>query len=181
MSNWKVKGRKINIHPTAKIHPTAILMGWVDIHEGVEIGPYCVIGANPERNGWENEEGCVEIFDYAQLKGFNTVDAGSENQTFIGKRTKLLKHAHVGHDADIWNDVVLSCGSRIGGHAIIHNHCNIGLNASVHQWKEVPKGVMLGMNSCITKKTRLEEYAIYAGVPAKYIGENKVLKQRLGL
>lgn len=167
------------IHSKAEIHHTAIIYPNVVIDENVKIGPYCVIGAPAERDGeWEGKG--VYIGRNAVLHGFNTVDAGTKIFTFIGDNTQLLKHAHVGHDAMIGQNCVLSCGSRIGGHADISDYCNIGLNASVHQWVKVPTGVMLGMNSCITKKTELGPYNIYAGVPARFIKQNTVLLKRLG-
>lgn len=168
------------IHPTASIHPTAVIHANVTIEKNVRIGAYCIVGAPAERSGkWESKG--VTINEGAILHGLNTVDAGTERRTQIGKNTQLLKQAHVGHDALIGNNCVLSCGSRIGGHATINHYCNIGLNASVHQWLEVPVGVMLGMNSCLTKKADCKKYEIWAGVPARYIKENKVLKQRLGI
>ena len=166
------------IHTTADIHPTAIIYPDVTIGENVKIGAYCIVGAPAERNGNHQGKGVI-IQKGVILHGLNTVDAGTENPTTIGRHSQLLKGAHVGHDAFLRHNVTLSCGAKIGGHAYIDEFCNIGLNASVHQIKRVPRGVMLGMNSCITKKTELKEFSIYAGVPARYIGENKILKQRL--
>ena len=166
------------IHNSAFVERTAIIYPNVIIEEDVYIGPYCIIGAPAERDGdWEGKG--VIIRKGAKLHGFNTVDAGTENPTEIDENTQLLKQAHVGHDAYIGKNCVLSCGSRIGGHAKLSDYCNIGLNASVHQWLEVPAGVMLGMNSCLTKKVHLESFVIYGGVPAKKIKTNQVGLNRM--
>lgn len=169
---------KAEIHPTAKVHPSCVIYENVVIEENVEIGPLCIIGAPAEKKGSEYNAGVI-IKKGAKLQGHNTVDSGSLTSTIIHEGVWMLKHAHVGHDAFIGKDTILSCGSKIGGHATIHKNCNIGLNASIHQYKEVPEGVMVGMNSCVTKKLQLKPFTIYAGVPAKEIKENTVLIQRL--
>ena len=101
-----------------------------------------------------------------------TVDAGAERPTVIGKNCYLMKHSHVGHDAILCRNVVISCGAKVGGHTVIDVDCNIGLNAAIHQKVTIPKGCMIGASAFIGKKTILQPYRKYAGVPAKDIGEN---------
>jgi len=80
--------------------------------------------------------------------------------------------ADVGHDAILKNGVTLSCGAKIGGHSVIGENTNIGLNATIHQKLNIPEGCMIGMGAVVTKKTELSRNCKYAGVPAKFIGFN---------
>jgi acyl-[acyl carrier protein]--UDP-N-acetylglucosamine O-acyltransferase len=159
------------IHKTAVVHPTAIIYDNVVIEENVHIGPYCIIGAPAEWKGKESTKG-VRIGYGSILTGLVTVDAGVEQTTFVGPKCYIMKHAHIGHDAFIYNDVTVSCGAKIGGHAIIGKNNNIGLNAVVHQKKEIPPNCMIGMGSVITKGLVMKAGMKYAGNPAKLLGEN---------
>lgn len=160
------------IHPSANIHPTAIIGENVVIEANVYIGPYCIVGAPPEHKRHRGEDAGVIICEGSTLTGLVTVDAGTKTPTTIGENCYLMKHSHVGHDAELKDDVTLACGAKIGGHAIIHNRANIGLNATIHQFKEIPEGVMIGMGSVVTKNQTLTEWRKYAGVPVKDIGSN---------
>jgi UDP-N-acetylglucosamine acyltransferase len=83
-----------------------------------------------------------------------------------------MKHSHVGHDAELKDGVTLSCGAKIGGHSIIGENTNIGLNAVIHQKVEVPEGCMIGASGFVGKKSVLKPFTKYAGVPVKEIGSN---------
>lgn len=157
------------------IHPTAVIGPNVKLGSNNYIGPQCIIGYPAEhRDFWDKPVGQVEIGDNNIFTGLVTIDASTENVTYIGNDCWFLKHSHVGHDAVIGDGVTVSCGAKIGGQAIIHPKCNIGLNACIHQWVEVPEGCMIGMNAAVTKKLVMEEYRKYAGVPAKDIGPNNL-------
>lgn len=155
------------------IHPTAIIGSNVKLGKNNYIGPYCIIGFPAEHKAyWDGPIGEVVIGDNNKFTGLVTIDAGTVDVTTIGNNCWFLKHSHVGHDAQIKDGTVLSCGVKIGGHAIIENNCNIGLNATIHQRMTVPEGCMIGMNAVVTKKSVLNKYKKYAGVPVKEIGDN---------
>jgi UDP-N-acetylglucosamine acyltransferase len=155
------------------IHPTAVIGPNVTIMDNVYIGPYCVIGMPAEWRGREHEDQGVLIKSGARLTGLVTVDAGVVGKTVIGENAYLMKHSHVGHDAYLFEDVTVSCGAKIGGHAVVNKGCNIGLNAVIHQRIEVPEGCMIGASAFIGKKTELQPFRKYAGVPARDIGSNE--------
>jgi UDP-N-acetylglucosamine acyltransferase len=155
------------------IHPTAIIGPNVIIEDDVYIGPYCVIGMPPEWKGKENEDKGVLIKKGTRITGLVTIDTGAEKQTVIGEKCYLMKHSHVGHDAQLGNNVTLSCGAKIGGHSVIGNNTNIGLNAVIHQKINVPEGCMIGASAFVGKKSILRPFYKYAGVPVKEIGSNE--------
>ena len=169
---------KYRIRPTAFIHPTAIIADNVYIGENVFIGPYCIIGGPAEWKG-HSEHGVgpqgmgVRILANSVLTGHVTVDsAAGSNPTIIGKNCYLMKHSHVGHDAHLMSNVTVSCGAKIGGHAVIGHDVNIGLNAVIHQKVIVREGCMIGACAFIGKTLETKPYRKYAGVPARDIGEN---------
>lgn len=155
------------------VHTTAVIGPNVTLGEGNYIGPFCVIGYPAEHKAfWGKDQKGVIIGNNNYFTGHVTIDAGTEKATVIGDNCWLLKHSHVGHDAEIGDDVTISCGAKVGGHAIIHSRSNIGLNACIHQRVRVPEGCMIGMNAAVTKKTELSPFRKYAGVPARDIGTN---------
>lgn len=153
------------------IHPTAVIGKNVTIEEDVYIGPLCVIGFAAEWKGKDSWKG-VLIKKGSTLTGLVSVDAGVEQTTVIGENCYLMKHSHVGHDAELKDNVTLSCGAKVGGHSIIGEKTNIGLNAVIHQKLNVPEGCMIGACGFVGKKSILLPYKKYAGVPVKEIGSN---------
>ena len=167
-----------NIHPTAKIHPstfihpTALIGPNVTIGKDCYIGPYCLIGEPPEFKGWETSLNGVEIGDRTRITGLVTIDSGAHDKTIVGRNCYIMKGAHLGHDVIVFDDVTISCGAKVGGHSVVCSQSNIGLNATIHQKVTIPHNCMIGMGAAVTKKLEMKPYSKYAGVPARYIGEN---------
>lgn len=155
------------------IDKTAIIGENVIIQDNVYIGPYCVIGMPAEWKGKEDIDQGVLIKKGTRITGLVTIDSGVERITTIGENCYLMKHSHVGHDAQLKDNVTLSCGAKIGGHSIIESNTNIGLNAVVHQKVTVPEGCMIGASAFVGKKSILKPFHKYAGVPVKELGTNE--------
>jgi UDP-N-acetylglucosamine acyltransferase len=171
------------------IHPTAIIGDNVILGDNNYIGAYCIIGDPAEhKKYWQYEEqikdyGTLKIIQKGQIKrgkilignnnvitGLVTIDAGTEQITYIADNCFIMKHAHIGHDCKINDNVTISCGAKIGGHSIIDKNSNIGLNAVLHQFSYIKEGCMIGASAFF--KGESEPFTKYAGVPAKSIGKN---------
>ena len=157
------------------MHPTAVIGTNVTIEPGVYIGPLCIIGYPAEWKGKEDQDKGVLIQTGTRITGLVTIDSGVERQTVIGKNCYLMKHSHVGHDAMLGDNVTLSCGAEIGGHSVIGDKTNIGLNAVIHQKVTVPEGCMIGAGGFVGKKSILQAFHKYAGVPVRELGPNKII------
>jgi len=155
------------------IHESTILGPNVTIEDDVYIGPLCVIGFPPEWKGKEHEDKGVIIKKGTRITGLVTIDSGAEKPTIIGENCYLMKHSHIGHDAELKGGVTISCGAKVGGHSVIGERTNIGLNAVIHQKVFVPSGCMIGASAFVGKKSQLLSNRKYAGVPVKDIGSNE--------
>ena len=153
------------------IHSTAIIGDNVTLGDNNYIGPYCIIGDPAEhKKYWGQEKGKVIIGNNNIVTGLVTIDAGTEVPTIIEDNCFIMKHAHIGHDCRIMNNVTISCGGKIGGHSIIGEGSNIGLNAVLHQFSIIKKGCMIGASAFFKGESELEMK--YAGVPARKLGQN---------
>ena len=154
------------------IHPTAIIGDNVILGDNNYIGAYCIIGDPAEHKMyWGQKKGIVNIGNNNVFTGLITIDAGTEERTIIGSNCFIMKHAHIGHDCWIEDNVTISCGAKIGGHSMIKYYSNIGLNAVLHQFTTIERGCMIGASAFIKGET--EEFTKYAGVPARKIGINE--------
>lgn len=123
----------------------------------------------------DDKFGKVIIGNNNAFTGHVTIDAGTEGNakaTIIQSGCWFLKHSHAGHDSIVCDNVTVSCGAKIGGHAFVGMGVNIGLNAVIHQRQIIKEGCMIGMGAVVTKKLKTEPYKTYAGNPAKEIGVN---------
>jgi UDP-N-acetylglucosamine acyltransferase len=153
------------------IHPTAIIGDNVILGDNNYIGAFCIIGDPAEhKKYWGQEKGKVIIGNNNIITGLVTIDAGTEVPTIIEDGCFIMKHAHIGHDCRIMNNVTISCGAKIGGHSIIGEGSNIGLNAVLHQFSIIKKGCMIGASAFF--KGESEPEMKYAGVPARKLGSN---------
>jgi UDP-N-acetylglucosamine acyltransferase len=153
------------------IHPTAIIGDNVILGDNNYIGAFCIIGDPAEhKKYWGQEKGKVIIGNNNIVTGLVTIDAGTEVPTIIEDGCFIMKHAHIGHDCRIMNNVTISCGAKIGGHSIVGEGSNIGLNAVLHQFSVIKKGCMIGASAFFKGESEVEMK--YAGVPARKLGSN---------
>jgi acetyltransferase-like isoleucine patch superfamily enzyme len=135
-----------------------------------------VIGHAPEDRNWKPGDRAHKPFicSGARIEAFVTVDAGTKRATHIGRRTWLMKHVHVGHDAYIGEDCEIAPGAVICGWVVIGNGVKIGVNASILPHRKVGDGARIGAGAVVTKDVR--PGAVVAGNPARELGGHKLVR-----
>lgn len=137
------------------------------------IHPSAVIGDPPEHRDhrWRSPGLPPEIADSATIEAFVTVDAGVHQPTVIGERTWLMKHVHVGHDAQIGERCELAPGTVIGGHAVLEDGVRCGIGVLVRPFIRIGAGARLGAGAVVVKDVPAGE--VWAGNPARRL-EKKI-------
>lgn len=117
------------------------------------IHPTAIIGDPPEHRDWTAGMRAhpPQIDPTAQVNALVTVDAGMYEPTRIGAGTLLMKHVHIGHDAQIGNDCELAPGTVICGHAELGDHVRVGVNASVRPFVTVGDDARIGAGAVVVK------------------------------
>lgn len=131
------------VHPTAFVHPQAVVTGNVIIGRQVYVGPGAAI-----RGDWGEiiiEDGC-------------NIQENCTLHMFPGKRVILESASHIGHGAVIH-------GARIGRNSLI------GMNSVVMDEVEIGEESIVGALSFIKAGERFERRSLIAGNPAIFIRE----------
>lgn len=128
-----------------------------------------VIGHAPEMRQWKPNQLAYKpaLGRGVRIEAFVTVDAGIERPTKIGARTWLMKHVHVGHDAQIGEDCELAPGAVVGGYCIIGDRVKVGINASLRPGVFVGDDARIGMGAVVIADVLPGETVV--GNPARRI------------
>lgn len=186
------------------IHPTAVISDGVSLGEGNTIGPFVVIdgpvtignnnwigagailGAPPEvrsfphpRNAGDSAGGGVVIGDDNVIREYAQIHSGWKAVTRLGNRGFLMNQVYVAHDCTIGDDVTLASSVLLAGHVTLGDRVNLGLGTSVHQFRYIGTGSMVGMASVVTKS--IPPFSKAFGNPARVRGVNTVGMERSGV
>jgi phenylacetic acid degradation protein len=131
------------IHPTAFVHPTAVLIG------DVIVGPRCYIGPLASLRG-----------DFGRIRigaGANVQDS-CVMHTFPDATALIEEDGHIGHGTILH-------GCKIGRNALV------GMNSAVMDRAEVGEDSIVGAQSLVNAGTVIPARSLFAGAPARLIRE----------
>lgn len=182
-----VVGDGVRLGARVCVGPRAVVLGPTTVGDDCWIGPGCVIGTPPEltdaeHNGrWRDPLDLpgVEIGPGTVIRELSTVHQGSYRPTRIGAGCWVLNRAYVAHDCQVGDEVTLSAGTSLGGHTMIGDRANLGMNVVVHQRRVIGPGAMVGMGAAVTRD--VPPYALVYGNPARLRGVNAVGMRRAGI
>ena len=153
---------------------------------GNVISPYVCIGMDAQST-MKGSDGIVKIGDNNTFREFTTIHLPTDalKITFIGNDNYFMCNSHVSHDCKIEDKTTVAVGVVLNGHVMVGAY--IGTGAVVHQYQTIGSYSIVGMNTTVTKTSKIIPGGKYIGSPAKYAGinqialdKNNVLKEKLG-
>ena len=194
------------VHPSARVEPSASVGPYCVLGAEAEIGagcellahvfvagpirigernrffPYSTIGVEPQDLKFKGERSETVIGSGNIFREFVTVHRGTEGGgalTQIGDGCLLQAYAHVAHDCQIGNRVVLGHGVTMAGHVVIEEFAFVGAFSGIHQYCRIGRHSIIGGYSVITKDV-LPFSKTVAEREVKTFGANKVGLERHG-
>lgn len=165
----------VSVGDGTKIDVGTCIYGNVVIGRGNKIGPYAIIGSEPQDLKYRGDEvGAVEIGDENLIREFVTIHrpTSKDSRTRVGSRCLLMVGAHVGHDAFVGDEVVLVNGCHLGGFSVVEDGAFISALIGIHQHVRVGKLVIVGALSKVTQD--VPPFTMAVGVPVEVVGINSV-------
>ncbi|WP_269632390.1 phenylacetic acid degradation protein PaaY [Pelomonas sp. BJYL3] len=129
------------VHPSAHVHPTAVLIG--DVH----VGPGCYVGPNASLRG---DFGRIVLHEGANVQDCCVVHG------FPGSETVVERNGHVGHGA-----VLHGC--------VIRHDALVGMKAVVMDGAVLGAYSILAACAFVKAGQDLPEKSLIAGLPAKVL------------
>ncbi len=143
MACYEIDGIRPVVHPTAYLHPTAVLIGDVHVGAGCYIGPACSLRGDFGRLVVEDG---ANIQDTCVMHGFPGTD------------TVVEVDGHIGHGAILH-------GCRIGRNAMV------GMNAVVMDNAQIGESAMVAASAFVKAGMEIPPRVLVAGVPARIVRE----------
>ena len=143
MPCYEIDGLRPVVHPTAYVHPTAVLIGDVVIGPGAYIGPCASLRGDFGRI--VVEEG-ANVQDHCTMHGFP------------GKDTVAGAECTIGHGA-----ILHGC--------VVHRGALVGMNCVVNDNAEVGEDAVIAALAFVKAEARIPARSLAAGIPARVLRE----------
>jgi UDP-N-acetylglucosamine acyltransferase len=172
---YSVIEKGVSIGEGTKIGPHVVIREWTEIGKGCHIFQFASIGEAPQFSGYRGEKTFLRIGDRNIIREFVTLHRGTVKgggKTVIGDDNFIMAYAHVAHDCQIGNQVVMANGATLAGHILIEDYAIIGGLTAIHQFCRVGAFAIIGGISGILLD--IPPYTKAQGVRARLFGLNTV-------
>ncbi len=136
---------------TVKSH--AVVTGWTEVGEGSTIWPFACVGEVPQDLKYKGERTRLAIGRRCRIREGATLNTGTEGGggvTRVGDDCLIMTGAHVGHDSQIGDRVILVNNVAIAGHCVLGDDVIVGGLSGVHQWVRIGRGAIIGAVTMVT-------------------------------
>lgn len=140
-----------------------------------------VLGGEPQDVSFSGEETRVEIGDENLFREAATVHRATnpERPTRIGSGCMLMINAHVGHDCQLGDKIVLTNDTNLAGHVEVGDGVLMGGMAQVHQFVRVGRQAMIAGSTSLARDAL--PYAFMWGILARHYRLNTIGLRRSGI
>ena len=174
-------GCEVKLASGVRLDSHVVVDGRTTIGEETHVFPFASIGLAPQDLKYAGEPTATEIGKRNHIREFVTIHRGTDGGgglTKIGDDNLLMAQAHVAHDCQIGNNVIMANAATLAGHVEIADRANVGAYSGVHQFCRIGLEAFVGGYSVVVKDA--PPFAIIQGNHAKCYGLNKVGLKRRG-
>ena len=127
----------------------AYLTGRTELGADNVIHPGVVLGHEPQDLAYRGAETGLRIGDRNVFREHAEVHRGTQPGTWteIGDDNYVMSQAHVAHNCQLGNGVIIATGAMLGGHVVVEDRAFISGNCVVHQHCRVGRlAIMRGLS-----------------------------------
>ncbi len=146
-------GPEVTLSDGVIVKSHAVVTGWTEIGAGTVIFPFACVGEVPQDLKYAGERTRLIVGARCRIREgatLNTGTAGGGGVTRVGDDCLIMTGAHVGHDAQIGNRVILVNQVAIAGHCQLGDDVIVGGLSGVHQWVRIGRGAIIGAVTMVT-------------------------------
>ncbi len=174
-------GADVRLGSAVSLDSHVVVDGKATIGDETHVYPFVSIGLAPQDLKYKGEPTAVEIGKRNHIREFVTVHRGTEGGggvTRIGDGNLLMAQAHVAHDCQLGDEIIMANAATLAGHVEIADRASIGAYSGVHQYCRIGLEAFVGGYSVVVKDAI--PYAIIQGNHARCFGLNRLGMKRRG-
>ena len=185
-------GNNVTIEPFTMIYDDVVIGDntWiasnVTIYDGARIGSNCrifpgaVISAIPQDLKYKGEQTTAEIGDNTTIREFVTMNKGTTDKmkTTLGSHCLVMAYAHIAHDSQLGNNIIMANNVTLAGHVIIEDWAIFEGLVAVQQFVHIGAHSFIAGGSLVRKN--VPPFTKAAREPLSYIGINNIGLRRRG-
>jgi UDP-N-acetylglucosamine acyltransferase len=144
--------------------------------------PYSSIGVASQDLKYKGERAETRIGSRNRIREFVTIHRGTQGGglvTSIGDDNLIMAYAHVAHDVQIGNHVILVNGVTLGGHVIVGDWVEVSAFTGIHQFCRVGRHAIIGGYSVVVQDVMPFSNTV-SERPIRVFGANKIGLERRG-
>ncbi len=177
---YSLVGADVELGDGVEMLSHAIVCGRTTVGANTRIFPFASIGHPPQDLKYKGEASRLIIGSNNVIREHVTMNPGTEGggmTTRIGNDCLFMIGAHVAHDCQIADNVILINNATLAGHVSIEEWAIIGGLSAVHQFVRIGKHAMIGGKTGVAED--VIPYGSVIGNRARLSGLNIVgLKRR---
>jgi UDP-N-acetylglucosamine acyltransferase len=177
-----VIGPEVTLGAGVTLKSHVVVTGWTDLGDDSVVFPFANIGDVPQDLKYSGERTRLIVGKRARIREGVTMNTGTEGGggiTRVGDDGLFMAGAHVAHDAQVGDRVIMANNAAVAGHCIISDDVIIGGLSGVHQFVRIGKGAIIGAVTMVTHD--VIPYGLVQGPRGGLDGLNLVGLKRRGV
>src|ERR1041385_2207496 len=149
-----IVGAEVEIGAGTRLMAHVYLEGPTSVGTDNLFYPYSSIGVASQDLKYKGERAETRIGSRNRIREFVTIHRGTQGGglvTRIGDDNLIMAYAHVAHDVQIGNHVILVNGVTLGGHVVIGDWVEVSAFTGIHQFCRIGKHAIIGGYSVVVQ------------------------------
>ena len=174
-------GAAVELGDGVRLRSHVVVDGRTTVGPNTHVFPFASIGHPPQDLKYKGEESELVIGANNVIREHVTMNpgtAGGGMTTRVGNNCLFMVGAHVAHDCDVGNHVILANNATLAGHVVVADYAILGGLSAVHQYCRIGRHAMIGGMSGV--ENDVIPYGSVTGNRARLDGLNIVGLRRRG-
>jgi UDP-N-acetylglucosamine acyltransferase len=131
-----------------------VLEGRITVGARNTFHPFCAVGIAPQDLKYHGEATETVLGDDNTIRENVTISRGTAKGggvTRVGSNCLMMAYAHIGHDSQVGNHVIMANAATLAGHVTIEDYATVGAFSPVHQFCTVGTHAYIGGGTIVTQ------------------------------
>ena len=179
---YSVVGPNVVLEDGCRLESHVVIAGNTRLGSNNHVFPFASIGLQPQDLKYKGEESTLEIGSGNVIREHVTMNPGTGGGgmvTQVGDDCLFMVGAHVAHDCQIGDSVIVTNNVLLAGHVFVEDGAFLSGAVAVHQFCRIGRYAMVGGQAHITQD--VPPFVTVDGKTSQIVGLNMVGLRRHGV